>query len=293
MDFLDLKTFDPMTTDPNDLSFALSPLADPVVGAIFANVDVSALAGKSIINSVHEAENEGKMKGKIIRITPQFSHVSPGNRGCRVDVEIETDANEFFRYEIEIAPSTLILLRALFSASHFFVDTSARGDTAAQMAKKMPKVIYINILGFNLRKGKTTNKDIVQPVKLMYTKAPQEVAIDKFSIYNIQLPRVADTPQDFTSDLYCWCYALYTAHTEKKTVKEVIAMTPGLQAFAARDPGFQQFSDRHTAVSADPKTRREYVSWFAKCFANKVNANGLSKSTPKRWQKQSKSMLRI
>jgi len=260
-----------MTTDPNDLRFALSPLADPVIGAIFASVKVAALSSESIINAIHKAEKESPMKGKITRITPQFSHITPTTRGCRIDVEIETDANEYYRYEIEIAPSTLIMLRALFSASHFFVEKSTRGDTAAQMATKMPKVIYINILGFNLRKDKTSkdktntknaSTDLVQPVKLMYTKPPQEVAIDKFSIYNIQLPRVAEMEQDFSSDLYCWCYALYTAHTEKKTVKEVIDMTPGLQAFAARDPGFQQFSERHQAVSADPKTRREYVSWF-------------------------------
>jgi septal ring factor EnvC (AmiA/AmiB activator) len=46
-------------------------------------------------------------------------------------------------------------------------------------------------------------------------------------------------------------------------VKEVIAVTPALQAYATRDAGFQQFSDRHATVSADPQTRRDYVSWFS------------------------------
>ena len=96
----------------------------------------------------------------------------------------------------------------------------------------------------------------------MYTKPPQEVAVDKINIYNVQLPRVLEMKQDFNNDLYCWCYTLYTAHTKRKTVKEVISMNPALQAYAERDKGFQQFSDRHATVSADPKTRRDYVSWF-------------------------------
>ncbi|MCL1878942.1 MAG: hypothetical protein FWF80_08785 [Defluviitaleaceae bacterium] len=97
----------------------------------------------------------------------------------------------------------------------------------------------------------------------MYTKPPSEVAIPKFGGYNIQLPRLLEKKEpDFTSDLYCWCYTLYTAHLEKKTVQEVVAVTPGLQAFADRDAGFRQFIDRYETVSADPETRREYAMWF-------------------------------
>jgi predicted transposase/invertase (TIGR01784 family) len=259
MDFLHPLSFDPKTIDPNDQTFPLSPLADPVAGAIFANAEVAGLASESFINAVHKAENEDGMKGKVIRVTPQPSSISATGRGCRVDVETETDANEYYRYEIEIAPSTLIMVRDLFSASHFFVEKSTKGDTHSQMAKKMPKVVYINILGHIIRK---MNDEMVQPVKFVYTKPPQEVAVDKIGIYNIQLPRVLDMKQDFDNNLYCWCYTLYVAHTERKTVKEVISMNPALQAYATRDAGFQQFSDRHTSVSADPKTRRDYVSWF-------------------------------
>ena len=124
----------------------------------------------------------------------------------------------------------------------------------------MPKVIYINLLGYILRK---TNTDMVQPFKVMYTKPPSEVAIPKFGGYNIQLPRLLEKKEpDFSSDLYCWCYTLYTAHLEKKTVQEVVALTPWLQAFADRDAGFRQFIDRYETVSADPETRREYAMWF-------------------------------
>ena len=245
--------------DPNDPNLVLSPLADPVAGAIFANAEVAGLASESIINATLKAEKEPTLTGKIISVTPQRTHSSPKRRGCRVDVDTETDANEFVRYEVQIAPEMHIMVRDLFSAAHLFTESSSKGDTSAQMAAKMPKVIYINLLGYILRK---LNKDMVQPFKVMYTKPPSEVAIPNFGGYNIQLPRLLEMDANFEDDLYCWCYALYTAHMEKKTVQEVVSMSPGLQAFAERDAGFRQFNDRYETVSADPETRREYAMWF-------------------------------
>jgi hypothetical protein len=102
---------------------------------------------------------------------------------------------------------------------------------------------------------------MVQPFKIMYTKPPQEVAISNFCGSNIQLPQILKMEPNFADDLYCWCYTLYTAHEDNKTMKEVVAMTPQLQAFAGRDAGFNQFYDRYETVSADTKTRREYAKW--------------------------------
>jgi predicted transposase/invertase (TIGR01784 family) len=244
--------------DPNDPNLVLSPLADPVANAIFSSLEEAGLASESIIRAVLSSDKSSKIAGKIIRVTAQRTHILPNNRGCRVDIEIETDANEIFRCEIQISPDANILVRNLFSTSHLFVEKSVQGDTAAQMAAKMPTVIYINLLCYNLRE---TNTDLVQPVKVMYTKPPHEVAIPNFVCFNVQLPRILKMQQNFTNDLYCWCYTLYTAHLKKKTVKEVVSMTPELQTFAEKDTGFQQFYDRYETVSSSPQTRREYVSW--------------------------------
>ena len=78
--------------DPNDPNLALSPLADPVTSAIFANAEVAGLASESLIKATLKAENENPLLGKIISVTPQRSHSSPKRRGCRVDVDTETDA---------------------------------------------------------------------------------------------------------------------------------------------------------------------------------------------------------
>jgi len=245
--------------DPNDPKLVLSPLADPVVGAIFANEEVAGLASESFISALLKSQNEPPLKGKIVSVTAQRTHASSVYRGCRVDIEIKTDVNEFFRYEIQIWPDLYIMLRGLFSAAHLFTENSNKGDTSTEMAVKMPKVVYINLLGYVLRKS---NKDMVQPFKIMYTKLPYEVAIPNFGGYNIQLPRVLEMDENFDDDFYCWCYALYTAHFEKKTVKEVIAMTAGLQAFAERDAGFRQFNERYEYVAADSEARQAYVDWF-------------------------------
>jgi hypothetical protein len=175
-----------------------------------------------------------------------------------VDVETESDANERVIFEIQMGRDAQIMRRDLFSASHIFNETSRKGDTSAQMAARMPKVIYINILGHNIRND---NKELVQPFKVLYTKAPQRVAVPNFSGYNVQLPRVAEMAQNFGDSLYCWCYALYTAHFKNKTVEEVVSMAPELQTFAARDAGFQQFCEQYSLVSASEEARYEYMLW--------------------------------
>ena len=243
--------------DLDDPNIVLSPLADPVFGAIYANAEVAGLAMESLIRATLETDAESLI-GKVKTVTPQQIHTSTRGRGCRVDIESDTDANERVITEVQINPDKRIMIRNLFASSHIFYGASDKGDTVAQMSGKLPRVIHINILGYNIRNN---NAELVQPFKIMYTKKPKEVAIPSFSGYNIQLPRILAMEPDFTNSLYCWCYTLYTAHVEGKTVKEVVSMSTALQDYAKQDAGFQQFCERYNFVSADPKTRKEYVLW--------------------------------
>ena len=88
------------------------------------------------------------------------------------------------------------------------------------------------------------------------------MAVSNFKIYNVQLPRLLEAEPDFNSALYCWGYTLATAHTLGKTVKEVLSMTPELQAYAETDTGFAQFCERYDRTTSDPQTRNEYHSWM-------------------------------
>jgi len=235
----------------------LSPLADPVVGAIFCNVESAGLAAESLIRAVL-ASDDAILTGKIISVTPQYIYNAPRGRGCRIDVVVITDANERVIFEVQVYADAHIMTRDLFSAAHVFTRAAARGDTAAEMAAKLPKVICINILGYNIR---SDNNDVVQPFKILYTKPPQRTAIPHFSGYNVQLPRIAEMKPDFLNPLYCWGYTLHTAHANKKSVQEVIEMTPELQMYAETDNGYFQFCKQYDRAAANPTTMDEYRNW--------------------------------
>ena len=56
--------------------------------------------------------------------------------------------------------------------------------------------------------------------------------------------------------------SLVTAILETDNSKnEVISMTPELQTYAEKNPGFTQFDQRYRHETASPELRSEYVSW--------------------------------
>jgi hypothetical protein len=118
------------------------------------------------------------------------------------------------------------------------------------MVANMPRVININILDFKIRDD---SSELLQPIKLMYTKEPRRVAVEQFFIYNAQLPCLENTPADFQDDFYCWLYLMNRAKQKRLTIEEVTAVTPivGLQpdeeltAFAERNAGFRQYCEQY------------------------------------------------
>jgi len=133
----------------------------------------------------------------------------------------------------------------------------------------MPRVIAINILGFTLRGD---SPDLLQPAKLMFTKAPARVASGKFASYSVQLPSVEKTDLDFGNPFHCWCYVLHTAHKGGLPVREVVEMgTPGLREFAAMDKGFQQFLSQYDYAANDPEVRRKYQDWYIELWRRQEN----------------------
>jgi len=51
----------------------MSPLANPVVGAIFTSVKSAGMAARSIIDSILKSDNSG-LNGTITRVTPQGTY---------------------------------------------------------------------------------------------------------------------------------------------------------------------------------------------------------------------------
>jgi len=121
-------------------------------------------------------------------------------------------------------------------------------------------------------------------LKILYTKPPTEVAIENFSGYDIQLPAVEKMDQDFANPLYCWCYTLYTAHKEEKTIEEVIAVAPELKAFAQTDSGYNQFCEQYSLAAADPKTMNEYKNWVLDIMREQGMIEGGKKEERMIWE---------
>ncbi|MDR1328384.1 MAG: Rpn family recombination-promoting nuclease/putative transposase, partial [Oscillospiraceae bacterium] len=100
---------------PDEKPIALSPLADPVVAAIFSDADSAGLAMQSFLDAA--LAEDGIQIGKVIEVTPQSYYKHPGERGCRIDVKAATDENERVFNEVQLNIDPTILQRNLFSAA--------------------------------------------------------------------------------------------------------------------------------------------------------------------------------
>jgi len=126
------------------------------------------------------------------------------------------------------------------------------------LVRTMPRVIVISIMTQTIRED---NYDVIQPVKIVYTKPPQKIAIQNLMMYAVQLPIIDKMEPDFSKAWYCWFYALYHAHKDKKALREVVDMTQELRDFEVRDAGFRQFCELFGRAAADPETYNEYMRW--------------------------------
>ncbi|MDR1787041.1 MAG: PD-(D/E)XK nuclease family transposase, partial [Treponema sp.] len=108
-----------------DKPIPLSPLADPVVGAIFSDAEHAGLAAASLIGAVLACD--GVTIGKVLSVTPQRHHKYPDERGIRIDVEIITAANEAVIIEVQLHTDMALLQRNLFAAARVFVDRVPEG----------------------------------------------------------------------------------------------------------------------------------------------------------------------
>jgi hypothetical protein len=237
----------------------MSPLADPVVSAIFADKETAGLAVVSLIEAVLEENGEFIQIDEIISVTPQRHHSNVKQRGCRIDIEVATKDKDRVIIEVQTSPESWIMQRNLFAASRIFTETSKQGDTSKEMSERLPRVIVINILNYLVRYD---NSDAIQPAKIMFTKKPQRVAVDNLKIYNVQPPKIEEMEENFDNAWYCWFYAMYKADSENKTLSEVVLMTPQLKKYSERDAGFKQYCEQYELVSGDPETQSKYFLWI-------------------------------
>jgi predicted transposase/invertase (TIGR01784 family) len=236
---------------------ALSPLADPVVGAIFDSVENAGLAAQSLVGSI--LAEDGVKIGNIISVTPQRVTIPNVNvRSTRVDILLETDNKERILVEVQMYKEPL-LERNMLAVSQDISAAFPKGADVWQIKKLFPKIYVINIMNYSTR---TDNDDFIQPIKLMYTKPPIKAAFENLQIFNIGLPEFRKKKHDLTDKLDAWLYILDTAEQEKKTVEEVISMDESLRTTVMEDPGLKQFIENYDRISADGEMRKEYYGYI-------------------------------
>jgi len=231
----------------------LSPLADVVVSSIFCDEVHAALAAKSLAQAV-----VGDLEGEVTRVVPQSASASPAERGVRVDVEMRTDANELVLVEFQFGDDSTIYHRNLLAASRHIARAAKSGMTHAEVARTMPKVVSLNFLGFNVRDD---DEAVVQPVRLFYENGPRSVALDRFSVYSIQLPRFLERITEPVTDLDCWLYTMAKSHEERVPVKELVDMHVSLKEFLATNEGYAQYCNNIELIDEDEEVMDAYFAW--------------------------------
>jgi predicted transposase/invertase (TIGR01784 family) len=238
----------------------MSPLADPVVGAIFNNVEHAGLAARSLVGSILSEDENGYSIGKVTSVIPQMYYKEyPGCRGCRIDIRMDAASGESIIVEIQLWEEP-ILARNLFESTQLIATNMKPGTATRDLDVLMPHIIVINILNFVLRKD---HDDFIQPVGILYTKAPHAIAEEHLRIYNVQLPLFRKLEHDLTKPLDAWLYILDTANSKELTVEEVIEMEPLLKDTIDLDEGLRQFTERYKKVAGDLKVQQEYNAFYS------------------------------
>jgi predicted transposase/invertase (TIGR01784 family) len=239
-----------------DGGLPLPPLADPVISEIFKNAEVSGLAMRELINAVLEDSGDRAIS-EVIDVIPQKIDPEAQGRSYRVDVTAKTADNEITVFEVQLSPLLITNERSLLYAEQSLGSAAAKGDDWWKIGAKMPRVLVINILDFNLRKSGGFH----QVAELVYREEPRELASERFGIHNIELKKFRKATPDLSKALHCWLTAICRSQDSRESLKEVIKMDGALSDFAAGNPGMKQFVDRYELASADKETRTAYRKW--------------------------------
>jgi hypothetical protein len=261
-----------------------SPLADPVLMAIFQDVAVSGLAMKSLLNA-NLADSGDVLINDVQSVTPQRVHTDTSGRGYRIDVEATTVTGEIALFDVQLSRFVSTVERSMLYAEQALASRANRGDTLHEAASKMPRVVVLNILNFVLRQS---GRNFHQIADITYREEPRERATEKFEIHNLELPRFRKLEPNFKNPLHCWLTAVCRAQEQEKPMKEVVEMDTNLKEYYDVDPGFAQFVDRHGVVAASPEVRKAYRRWQYEQVLAELEAERLKEEGKEEGKKEGK-----
>jgi hypothetical protein len=104
-----------MGKDSREWRRAPSPIADPMVEAMFASAEGAGLAAQSLFGG--RFAEDGEPFGTVVWMKTQDAFTLPGERGCRVDITARTDRDEVVLGEVQVLADKTLLDRDLFEAA--------------------------------------------------------------------------------------------------------------------------------------------------------------------------------
>jgi predicted transposase/invertase (TIGR01784 family) len=245
----------------------MDPLADPVLEYAFRNAEVSGLAMRELANATL-ADSGDEVIDEVISVTPQTTiKGTRGERSFKLDVFARTSGNRFVLLEVQLRRQAFINTRTHIHATKPLKDAADSGDTWGEIAEKLPRVVSINILDFEIR---TPDRNFHQVIESTYRESPHEVADNHITTHNIELPKFRRTEKSMENPLHCWLTALCDARDKVITMKEAVAMNEILQKYADANPGFTQFMQQYELANADRETRTKYDMWMVDTYLDEL-----------------------
>ena len=223
----------------------LSPLHNVVFACIFDDEKKSGIAMLELLNAILEYVGEEPIT-EILDMKSEYSIMgeSQGQKYGRLDVRVKGQSGRLFNIEVQI-DRDYVNERGFFYGSRMSEDEFDEGVPY----NLIPQARVINIADFHVRKG---SKEVVEPVEMMYSKAPVEKATDVFAIYNIQLPEFRRNHKTFESvreDTFMrWLYLLDQGYKSEEEM-EMLAQTSA---------GMRNFAEQYGIAISDPALIRRY-----------------------------------
>ena len=216
---------------PNEKSeLRLSPLNNLVFACIFKDEN-SKPAMLEFLNAVLNYVG-GEPISEIIDIKSEYSLLgeSKAQKHGRLDVRVKGETGRLFDIEVQIEQDYMNE-RGYFYGGRMVLDEFESGTPYNEISQ----VCVINITDFYVRDGST---EVVEPVELMYTKAPVTKAMDAFTMYHIQLPefrknhKTLDSVKD--NPFFLWLYMFDNGYKSKEEMNMLAEMSAGIRNFAER-----------------------------------------------------------
>jgi hypothetical protein len=244
-----------------------------------------------------------QLEGNIIEVGPQSFIKFYGRKASKPDGKIATDANEEIDFEIQVLYDAFFGKRKWVTSASVILSNAPSGGTykekqsdtnvesstlsAEKLVVKIPKIIRINLLCYNILES-SESEAIVQPVQFLYTNAPNVVADDTITEFNVQMPRFVELLEkgeiDYSNKLHVWLFIIWKSHELKKTPREVVDMYTQVQPAVNSDLGLQQYVNRVSSISVDPTALREYSNWFREVYSHQGEIVGAVEEERDYWQ---------